>query len=112
VKGTIHWVSAAHALEAAIRLFGHLFSVPDPDHEKACQDYRSLINPNSLESVRGCQVERALQGAGVGQRFQFERQGYFCVDCDSTSQALVLNRIVALRDSWSKIEHGQTQDRR
>lgn len=112
VKGTIHWVSAAHALEAEIRLFGHLFSVPEPDHEKAGQDYRSLLNPNSLESVRGCRVERALQGAGVGQRFQFERQGYFCVDCDSTSQELVLNRIVALRDSWSKIEHGQTQDRR
>ena len=112
VKGTIHWVSVAHAREAEVRLFDHLFTVPDPDHDPAGRDYRSLLNPNSVERLRGCQVERALQGAVSGQRFQFERQGYFCVDSDSTSQSLVLNRIVALRDSWSKIVKGQPQDSR
>ncbi len=104
VKGTIHWVSAAHALEAEVRLFGHLFSVPDPDRDQAGRDYRTLLNPHSVEYVRGCRVERALRGAAPGRRFQFERQGYFCVDRDSTEHSLVLNRIVALRDSWSKKE--------
>ena len=102
VKGTIHWVSAAHALEAEVRLFDHLFSDPDP--EKDDQDYRDVLNPNSVERLRDCRVEPALQGAAVGQRFQFERQGYFCVDPDSTAQQLVFNRTVALRDSWSKLE--------
>ncbi len=105
VKGTIHWVSVAHALEAEVRLFDHLFSVPEPD--KAGRDCQSVLNPNSVESVRGCRVERSLRGAVSGQRFQFERLGYFCVDCDSTSQSLVLNRIVALRDSWLKANTGQ-----
>lgn len=104
VKGTIHWVSAAHAVEAEVRLFDHLFSVPDPGSEEA--DYRSLLNPNSLITLQGCRLEPALQGAATGQRFQFERQGYFCVDSDSTGQRLVFNRTVALRDSWSKIEKG------
>ena len=102
VKGTIHWVSVAHALEAEVRLFDHLFSVPDP--EKDGRDYRDELNPNSVERLRGCRVEPALQGAAVAQRFQFERQGYFCVDPDATAQRLVFNRTVALRDSWSKLE--------
>ena len=102
VKGTIHWVSAAHAIEAEVRLFDHLFSVPEP--EKDGQDYRNALNPNSVERLQGCRVERVLQGAAVGQRFQFERQGYFCVDPDSTGHRLVFNRTVALRDSWAKIE--------
>ena len=102
VKGTIHWVSVAHAVEAEVRLFNHLFSVPDPEEgSRACRD---LLNPNSIERLRGCQVEPALRGAAVGLQFQFERQGYFCVDSDSTSRHLVFNRTVALRDSWSKIE--------
>ncbi len=105
VKGTVHWVSAEHALEADVRLFDHLFSVSDLGNEEA--DYRSLLNPNSLITLTGCRVEPALQGAVTGQRFQFERQGYFCVDSDSTSQRLVFNRTVALRDSWSKLEQGQ-----
>ncbi len=107
VKGTIHWVSVAHALEAEVRLFDHLFSVPDPDGDG--RDYRNVLNPNSVERLRDCRVERALQGVAVGQRFQFERQGYFCVDSDSTDQRLVLNRTVALRDSWAKIEQGRPQ---
>ena len=102
VKGTIHWVSAAHALEAEVRLFDHLFSDPDP--EKDGRDYRTVLNPGSVERLQGCRVEPALQGAAVGQRFQFERQGYFCVDPDSTAQRLVFNRTVALRDSWAKLE--------
>ena len=102
VKGTIHWVSVAHALEAEVRLFDHLFSVPDP--EKDGRDYRTVLNPDSVERLQDCRVEPALQTAAVGQRFQFERQGYFCVDSDSTGQQLVFNRTVALRDSWSKLE--------
>ncbi len=102
VKGTIHWVSAAHALEAEVRLFDHLFSDPDP--EKDDQDYRDVLNPNSVKRLRDCRVEPALREAAVGQRFQFERQGYFCVDPDSTAQQLVFNRTVALRDSWAKLE--------
>ena len=102
VKGTIHWVSVAHALEAEVRLFDHLFSDPDP--EKDGQDYRTALNPDSVERLQGCRVEPALQEAAVGQRFQFERQGYFCVDPDSTARQLVFNRTVALRDSWSKLE--------
>lgn len=102
VKGTIHWVSEPHALEAEVRLFDHLFSDPNP--EKDGRDYRTVLNPNSMEWVQGCRVEPALQGAVAGQRFQFERQGYFCVDSESTAQRLVFNRTVALRDSWSKLE--------
>ena len=102
VKGTIHWVSEPHALAAEVRLFDHLFSDPNP--EKDGQDYRTVLNPNSVERLPGCRVEPALQDSTVGQRFQFERQGYFCVDADSTAQRLVFNRTVALRDSWSKLE--------
>ena len=102
VKGTIHWVSEPHALEAEVRLFDHLFSDPSP--EKDGRDYRTVLNPNSVERLQGCRVEPALQDSTVGQRFQFERQGYFCVDSDSTAQRLVFNRTVALRDSWSKLE--------
>ena len=102
VKGTIHWVSGPHALEAEVRLFDHLFSDPNP--EKDGRDYRAVLNPNSVERLQGCRVEPALQDSTIGQRFQFERQGYFCVDPDSTGQRLVFNRTVALRDSWSKLE--------
>ncbi len=112
VKGTVHWVSAAHALEAEVRLFDHLFTVPDPDHDPEGREYRSLLNPNSLERLRGCRVEQALRDAAVGRRFQCERQGYFCVDDDSTGGQLVLNRIVALRDSWAKIAPGRSQETR
>ena len=101
VQGTIHWVSAAHALEAEIRLYDRLFSVPDPQGD-GDRDYRELINPTSLETVMGY-VEPSLGTARPGDRFQFERLGYFCVDPDSTEDGLVFNRIVTLRDSWKKI---------
>src|SRR5688572_20726750 len=101
VKGTIHWVSAAHALDAEIRLYERLFASEDPSDEG--RDPLSDLNPDSLEVLRGSKVERALGGASPGTRFQFERQGYFSVDLDSTPDAPVFNRTVTLKDSWAKI---------
>ena len=101
VRGTIHWVSSAHALEAEFRLYDRLFSVADPQADPD-RDYRELLNPRSLETVKGC-VEPSLGTARPGDRFQFERLGYFCVDPDSAADALVFNRIVTLRDSWLKL---------
>ena len=101
VQGTLHWVSAAHALETELRLYDRLFSVPDPQGDPE-RDYRELLNPKSLETVKGL-VEPSLGAARPGERFQFERLGYFCADPDSTADALVFNRIVTLRDSWLKI---------
>jgi glutaminyl-tRNA synthetase len=100
VKATLHWVSAAHALEAEVRLYDHLFTEPDPGGD----DLTSLLNPNSLEVLRSCRVEPSLAGVSPGYRCQFERQGYFCVDPDSTGDVLVFNRTVALRDTWAKIQ--------
>ena len=106
VKGTIHWVSAAHAVEAEVRLYDHLFRVPDPDSvpEGSSDDaWLDNLNPSSLVVLRGCKLEPSLAGAQPGQGFQLERVGYFCVDSkDSKPGALVLNRTVALRDSWAK----------
>jgi len=107
VKGTIHWVSAAQALEAEVRLYDHLFSKPDPDDVEEGKDYRSNLNPNSLLTLKPCRVEPSLANAGPGSRYQFERQGYFCVDADSGDERLVFNRTVSLRDSWAKIEKAQ-----
>ena len=105
VKGTLHWVSAAHAIQAEVRLYDHLFLVPDPGSEKDGGDYRIQLNPKSLERLTHCRVEPSLRHAQSEDRFQFERQGYFCVDCvDSSKERLVFNRTVALRDSWSKLE--------
>ena len=107
VKGTIHWVSAAHALEAEVRLYDHLFAKPDPSDVEEGQDFKANLNPNSLETLTACRVEPSLAGAAAGSRYQFERQGYFCVDLDSSEGQLVFNRTVPLRDSWAKIEKGQ-----
>ncbi|MCR4440151.1 MAG: glutamine--tRNA ligase/YqeY domain fusion protein [bacterium] len=104
VKATIHWVSAAHALLAEVRLYDHLFTVPDPGEVPEGVDWKSFLNPNSLEMVTSCQVEPSLAGAKPGFRCQFERQGYFCVDPDTTEDRLVFNRTVTLRDTWAKIE--------
>ncbi|MDE3058767.1 MAG: glutamine--tRNA ligase/YqeY domain fusion protein [Bacteroidota bacterium] len=100
VKGTIHWVSAAHALDAEIRLYDRLFNVEDPNSD----NWKECINPNSVVILRNCKVEPDLASAKPQDRFQFERLGYFCVDDDSTSGALVFNRAVTLRDTWSKIQ--------
>jgi glutaminyl-tRNA synthetase len=106
VKSTIHWVSAAHAIPAQVRLYDHLFLTPDPGDEDG-GDLAKSLNPKSLEVLRGCQLEPSLAGATPGSRYQFERQGYFCVDLDSRPGALVFNRTVTLRDTWARIEKGQ-----
>ena len=107
VKGTIHWVSATHALDAEVRLYDHLFVKADAGDVPEGQDYTVNLNPSSLERLRGVKVEPSLAGAQPGSRYQFERQGYFCVDPDSAAGRLVFNRTVALRDSWAKIEKAQ-----
>jgi glutaminyl-tRNA synthetase len=105
VKGTIHWVSAEHSLPAEVRLYDHLFTTPDPSDVPPGGDYRNLLNPKSLEVLADCRVEPSLEGARPESRYQFERQGYFCVDAvDSVPGKLVFNRTVSLRDTWAKIE--------
>jgi glutaminyl-tRNA synthetase len=103
VKATIHWVSAAHAIEAEMRLYDKLFTKPNPNEVEEGQDFTANLNPNSLEVLRGCKLEPSLAGAAVGSRYQFERLGYFCVDLDSASGKLVFNRTVALKDTWAKV---------
>jgi glutaminyl-tRNA synthetase len=108
VKGTIHWVSAAHAVEAEVRLYDNLFTVPDPSDVPEGEDYKKNLNPNSLETLPSCYVEPSLAAAKPGDRFQFERLGYFCVDPDAaTAGKPVFNRTVSLRDTWAKIEKAQ-----
>ena len=101
VKGTIHWVSAAHAVPAQVRLYDRLFTVPDPN---SVEDFNDVLNPDSLETVEAF-LEPALSGIGAGEAVQFERLGYFCTDSsDHSADAPVFNRIVTLRDSWAKLE--------
>ena len=104
VKSTLHWVSAAHAVEAEVRLYDHLFTKENPDDVPEGQDFKASLNPHSLEILNGCRVEPSLAGAEPGSRYQFERLGYFCVDPDSTAEKLVFNRTVTLRDPWAKIQ--------
>jgi glutaminyl-tRNA synthetase len=107
VRGTLHWVSAAHALEAEVRLYDHLFTKANPDDVEDGSDFTANLNPNSLETLTSCRVEPSLAGATPGSRYQFLRLGYFCVDPDSSDGALVFNRTVSLRDTWAKIEKAQ-----
>jgi glutaminyl-tRNA synthetase len=108
VRGTIHWVSADHAVPATVRLYDHLFTKVDPNEVDEGQDFKSNLNPSSAELLSSCRVEPSLASATPGQRFQFERHGYFCVDSvDSEPGALVFNRTVSLRDTWAKIEKKQ-----
>lgn len=110
VKATLHWVSAAHSLKAEVRLYDHLFIEANPGEAKDASDYKSYLNPDSLQRLTSCRVEPSLAGAAPGSRYQFERQGYFCVDSvDSSDDILVFNRTVSLRDSWVKIEKTQKQ---
>jgi glutaminyl-tRNA synthetase len=105
VQGTIHWVSAAHALSAEVRLYDHLFKVPDPEEVPKGVDYKTNLNPESLVVLRDAKLEPSLAAAKPGERFQFERVGYFCVDTvDSQPGAPIFNRTVSLRDTWAKIE--------
>jgi len=104
VKATIHWVSAAHAVDAEVRLYDRLFAVEEPGGD----DWMAQLNPASLEVLRGCKLEASLAAAAPGSRWQFERMGYFCVDTvDSRPGALVWNRTVTLKDTWAKIERRQ-----
>jgi len=108
VKATLHWVSAAHALRAEVRLYDYLLAKENPGDEKDGSDFMSCLNPQSLETLTSCRVEPSLAGAPVGSRYQFERLGYFTVDpVDSSDGALVFNRIVSLRDTWAKIQKAQ-----
>jgi glutaminyl-tRNA synthetase len=107
VRGTLHWVSADHSLEAEARLYDRLFLKPNPLDVEEGEDFTASLNPNSLEVMTSCRVEPSLAGAAPGSRYQFERQGYFCVDPDSTAGKLVFNRTVSLRDTWAKIEKKQ-----
>jgi len=107
VRGTLHWVSADHALETEVRLYDRLFSVENPLDAEEGEDFTASLNLNSLETLTSCRVEPSLAGAAPGSIYQFERQGYFCVDPDSTAGKLVFNRTVSLRDTWAKLEKKQ-----
>jgi glutaminyl-tRNA synthetase len=107
VRATLHWVSAAHAVEAEVRLYHHLFTTPTPDE---AEDITRVLNPDSLEILTACQVEPSLTHAAPGNRYQFERHGYFCVDTENSKpQALVFNRTVSLRDTWARVQQAQQQ---
>jgi glutaminyl-tRNA synthetase len=110
VKGTLHWVSARHAVNAQVRLYDHLFAKENPNDVEEGQDFTAHLNPNSLEILDGCKLEPSLGKAAPASRCQFERLGYFCVDSkDSTPQSPVFNRTVTLRDTWAKILKAQKQ---
>ena len=102
VKGTLHWVSVAHAVDVEVRLYDRLFKHEDPAGQKD-HDYREFLNPDSLRIMKGCKVEPSLRSAKPLDKFQFQRLGYFCVDYDSTENNLVFNRTVSLKDTWAKI---------
>ena len=104
VKSTIHWVSAEHAVRAEVRLYDHLFSEPDPSVIARDEDWTRHLNSNALEALADCCLERSLGEATDGQRYQFERLGYFCVDQDSCPEKPVFNRTVTLRDQWAKLQ--------
>ena len=111
VRGTLHWVSAAHALPAEVRLYQHLFKSPFPGEDQEGGDWKADLNPDSLAILTGCKVEPSLAEAEPGGRYQFERLGYFCADAgDSKPGALVFNRTVPLRDTWAKIEKAQQKE--
>lgn len=102
VKGTLHWVSAEHAIDAEVRLYNPLFTKEKPDDVEEGKDWKDSLNPESLVTLSGCKIEPSLAKAACGDRFQFERTGYFCVDKDSTPENLVFNRTVTLKDGWKK----------
>ena len=104
VKATIHWVSAAHAVDAEVRLYDNLFTKEDPNQTEEGQDFTTNLNPASLEVLQACKLEPSLAKAVIGNRYQFERLGYFCVDPDSKPGKPVFNRTVPLKDTWAKIE--------
>ena len=104
VKSTMHWVSAAHAIAAEIRLYDRLFTKADPSDLEEGQSFLDILNPGSVEILTGAKLESSLADAKLEDRYQFERVGYFCLDPDSTPGKPVFNRTLALKDSWAKIE--------
>jgi len=102
VKGTLHWVSAKHAVKAEVHLYDRLFTAENPDDVEEGRDFKEFLNHNSLKVVDSF-IEPGIQTAKPGDKFQFQRQGYFCVDPDSTPEKLVFNRTVTLKDTWSKL---------
>jgi glutaminyl-tRNA synthetase len=102
VKSTIHWVSAANAIDAEVRIYENLFTKENPGEVEEGQDFIANVNPNSLEVIANAKLEPSLANAAIGNRCQFERLGYFCVDRDSKPGKLVFNRTVALKDAWAK----------
>jgi glutaminyl-tRNA synthetase len=104
VKSTIHWVSAAHAIDAEVRIYDKLFTKEDPNQVDEGQEFTANLNPNSLEVITQAKLEPSLANAPVAGQYQFERLGYFCVDPDSRPGHLVFNRTVALKDTWAKVE--------
>ena len=108
VRGTLHWVSAKHALDAEVRLYEHLFTKANPYEVEEGADFTANLNPNSLRTLTSCKVEPSLAHAAPGSRYQFMRQGYFCLDpVDSAGGALIFNRTVSMRDTWAKIQRAQ-----
>lgn len=107
VKATLHWVSAAHAVPTEVRLYNHLFTKPNADDAEEGKDFKSNLNSESLEVLQDCMLEPSLKNANPGDVYQFERQGYFCMDPDSASAKPVFNRTVTLKDTWAKIEKKQ-----
>ncbi len=105
MKATLHWVSAAHAVDAEVRLYDRLFTAENPESaaEKSGQTFLDLLNPASLEILRGCKMEPMLAAAPAGTRYQFERLGYFAADPDTRADAPVYNRTVSLKDTWAKV---------
>jgi glutaminyl-tRNA synthetase len=105
VRGTLHWVSSSHSFPVEVRLYDYLFTAENPGEAEEGSDFKSSLNPNSLDILSACQAEPSLKEAEPGTRYQFLRQGYFCVDTvDSAPDALVFNRTATLRDTWAKIE--------
>ncbi len=104
VKSTIHWVSAAHAVDAEARIYETLFTKENPNEVAEGGEFTDNLNPNSVEILTGCKLEPGVAGAPPGSRYQFERLGYFVVDKDSKAEQLVFNRTVSLKDAWAKIE--------
>jgi methionine--tRNA ligase beta chain len=111
VRATLHWVSAAHAIPAEVRVYDHLFKRPNPSDEEGSLDFKAFLNPNSLQTLTSCRVEPSLASAQPGSRYQFERMGYFCADLvDSRKDHLVFNRTVTLRDEWAKIQKEEVKE--
>jgi len=108
VKATIHWVSAAHAINAEVRLYDHLFTKENPNDAEDGQDFTANLNPDSLRILTGCKIEPALKNTKPLDRWQFERMGYFCTDSDSRDGRFVFNRTATLKDTWAKVQQKQS----